>query len=211
MVAKSALRTAASDPGTDVAEPTRQPGGSARERLLAAADELFYAEGVQTVGVDRVIERAGVARASLYNTYGSKEALVRAYLDQRHNGTVAYLMAAIAKHKNPRKRLLAVFEAQAQLFAEPGFHGCAFVTASAEAPRGGQIEKAADDYRAWIRDLFRGLAADAGAGEPDALAAQLQLIYDGAGLGARMDRTAVIGTASRAAAASLLKAATVQP
>ena len=50
---------------------------SARDRLLAAANELFYAEGVQTVGIDRVIERAGVAKASLYNTFGSKENLVR--------------------------------------------------------------------------------------------------------------------------------------
>ena len=60
---------------------------SARERLLAAANELFYAEGVQTVGIDRVIERAGVAKASLYNTFGSKENLVRAYLESRHEAT----------------------------------------------------------------------------------------------------------------------------
>ena len=54
-------------------------GSSARERLLAAANELFYAEGVQTVGIDRIIERAGVAKASLYNLFGSKEELVAAY------------------------------------------------------------------------------------------------------------------------------------
>ena len=60
-------------PKRDVAEP------SARERLLAAAGELFYAEGVQTVGIDRIIAHAGVAKASLYNIFGSKEELVRAY------------------------------------------------------------------------------------------------------------------------------------
>ena len=54
-------------------------GPSARERLLAAANELFYDEGVHTVGIDRVIERAGVAKASLYNTFGNKEGLVCAY------------------------------------------------------------------------------------------------------------------------------------
>ena len=65
---------------------------SARERLLAAASELFYAEGVHTVGIDRVIERAGVAKASLYNTFGSKEELVRAYLESRHaRTTVSWL------------------------------------------------------------------------------------------------------------------------
>ena len=57
-----------------------QPRSSARDRLLAAANELFYAEGVQTVGIDRIIERAGVAKASLYNLFGSKEALVEAAL-----------------------------------------------------------------------------------------------------------------------------------
>src|SRR5690348_10293890 len=56
---------------------------SARERLLDAANELFYAEGVQTVGVDRVVERAGVAKATLYTLFGNKDGLVRAYLAAR--------------------------------------------------------------------------------------------------------------------------------
>src|SRR5712675_1559267 len=56
---------------------------TARERLLAAANELFYNEGVHTVGIDRIIEQAGVAKASLYNTFGSKDELVRAYLEMR--------------------------------------------------------------------------------------------------------------------------------
>jgi AcrR family transcriptional regulator len=57
---------------------------SARDRLLAAADELFYAEGVHVVGVDRIVERAGVAKASLYSIFGSKDELIRAYLQARH-------------------------------------------------------------------------------------------------------------------------------
>lgn len=57
---------------------------SARDRLLDAANELFYREGVHTVGIDRIIEHAGVAKASLYNTFGNKEGLVSAYLDGRH-------------------------------------------------------------------------------------------------------------------------------
>jgi len=69
---------------------------SARERLLDAANDLFYAEGVQTVGVDRIIERAGVAKASLYNLFGSKEELVAAYLASRHERTTTRLTEAIA-------------------------------------------------------------------------------------------------------------------
>jgi AcrR family transcriptional regulator len=100
---------------------------------------------VQTVGIDRVIEHAGVAKASLYNTFGSKENLVRAYLEGRHEGTVDTLRRSVERHGDPRQRLLAMFDAQAEMFAEPSFRGCAFITASAEAPDGGLIEHAADD------------------------------------------------------------------
>jgi AcrR family transcriptional regulator len=93
--------------------------GSARERLLRAANELFYAEGVQSVGIDRIIEQAGVAKASLYNTFGSKEELVKAYLENRHGGTTARLHAAIEQESEPRARLLAVFDAQAEFFSQP--------------------------------------------------------------------------------------------
>lgn len=179
---------------------------SASRRLLDAASDLFYAEGVQSVGIDRIIERAGVAKASLYNTFGSKDALVRAYLDERHAGTTGRLTAAIASTEVPRERILAVFAAQAELFAEPGFRGCAFVAASTEAPPGGLVEQAADDYRAWILGMFRNLAADAGAADPDMLAAQLQVIYDGAGLGVRMDRRPDVAIAARAAVNALLDA-----
>lgn len=57
--------------------------GSVRERLLAAADELFYGQDVHTVGIERVLERAGVAKSSLYETFGSKDELIRAYLESR--------------------------------------------------------------------------------------------------------------------------------
>jgi AcrR family transcriptional regulator len=186
--------------------PTSAQRTSASRRLLDAANELFYAEGVQTVGIDRIIERAGVAKASLYNTFGSKEALVRGYLEERHAGTTDRLSAAISAAKTPRERILAVFNAQATLFTEPDFRGCAFVTATAEAPRGGLVEQAADDYRAWILAMFRELASAAGARDAGQLAEQLQLVYDGAGLGARMDRRPDIAVAARAAAVALMDA-----
>ena len=109
-------------------------GTSARERLLDAANELFYAEGVHTVGIDRVIERAGVAKASLYNTFGSKDELVRAYLQDRHARTASRISRWVERSGDPRARLLAVFDAQGELFADPEFRGCAFASASAESP-----------------------------------------------------------------------------
>jgi AcrR family transcriptional regulator len=182
--------------------------GSARERLLAAANELFYAEGVQTVGIDRIIERAGVAKASLYNLFGSKEGLEAAYLASRHEATTTKLTDAISRFDDPRQKILAVFSAQAEQFNQPDFRGCAFVAASSEAPSGGLVERAADEFRAWIRAMFTDLAEQAGATDPAGLGRQLHLIYDGAGLAARMDhRDPEVARSARDAAQRLLDAA----
>src|ERR1700728_5472199 len=83
----------------------------ARERLLAAADELFYEEGVNLVGIDRVIERAGVAKASLYDCFGSKEELIRSYLQQRHEERQARILERGSRYAAPREKILADFEA----------------------------------------------------------------------------------------------------
>jgi AcrR family transcriptional regulator len=181
---------------------------SPRERLLEAAGELFYAEGVQSVGIDRVIERAGVAKASLYSTFGSKEQLVCAYLEARHAQVLGRLRASVDAVEDPVERILAVFDAQAELFRAPGYHGCAFTAATAEAPAGGAVDEAAESYRREIRALFTELAAAAGAYDPALLASQLHLIYDGGGLAARMDRDPAIAAPARAAAGALIAAAT---
>ena len=183
------------------------PRPSARERLLAAADELFYHEGVQSVGVDRVVQKAGVAKASLYSLFGSKEELVQAYLDARHAETRKQVERTLTRFRTPRERLLGVFDAQGQLFAEPDFNGCAHLTASAEARHGGPIESANDRFRQWVRTLFTDLARDAGVADPEDLARQLHLLYDGAGVSARMDRDPSAATTARAAAAALFDAA----
>lgn len=188
------------------AQSTAKP--SARERLLAAANELFYAEGVQTVGIDRVIEHAGVAKASLYNTFGGKEQLVRAYLDTRHAGVSDRITRAVAERDTPREKILAVFESQGRQFDRPDFHGCAFIRAGAEASPGGLVQEAADTFRGWLRDLFTHLAVEAGAADPAGLGRQLQLIYDGAGISALMDRDPTAASTAHAAAAALIAAAT---
>src|ERR1700757_4583104 len=176
---------------------------TARERLLGAAHELFYNEGVHTVGIDRVIEQAGVAKASLYNTFGSKDELVRAYLEGRHARVSARITRYLERYADPRSRLLGVFEAQGEIFAEPGFRGCAFVSASAESP-GEAVSRAAHDYRDWVRGLLTGLAREAGAAEPEKLGRQLHMIYDGASLSARMDRDPSSAVMARSAAETLL-------
>jgi AcrR family transcriptional regulator len=180
---------------------------SARERLLEAANELFYGEGVQTVGIDRVIEHAGVAKASLYNTFGSKEGLVCAYLELRYVRMRDRITTTLTRFRTPREQLLGVFDALGEAITDPGYNGCAFVRATAETAEDSSIRQVADTYRLWLRGLFTELATASGYAAPEALARQLHLLYDGAGQSARMDRDPSAATTARTAAAVLLDAA----
>jgi AcrR family transcriptional regulator len=181
---------------------------SARQRLLSAASDLFYQEGVHTVGVDRIVERAGVAKATLYKLFGSKDGLVRAYLTERHDHTRERMTRELAtRFRTPRERLLGVFEVQGLSFTDPGFRGCAFVGANAESSPGTSLEDVTDDYRNWVRSLFLDLAKEAGARDPEPLAQQLVLVYDGAGISAWMDHDPNVASAARTVAAALIDAA----
>jgi AcrR family transcriptional regulator len=179
---------------------------SPRERLLEAARELFYAEGVQSVGIDRVIERAGVAKASLYSSFGSKEGLVRAYLDEYHQQILVRRRAAAEAAGDPVSAIMAVFASAAADYGRPDYNGCAFAGARAEAPAGGMIDEATVSFRADLRALFRELCAEAGAADPDQLAYQLQLLYSGGGEAAKLDRDPAVVGAQRSAVETLLRA-----
>jgi AcrR family transcriptional regulator len=181
---------------------------SARDRLLAAADELFYGEGVHTVGIDKVIERAGVAKATLYSAFGSKDELIRVYLTRRHEARQQRIMRAVDKHATARDKIMAIFDSLAESAAEPGYRGCAFVNASAESPEGGVVHEVSGESRAWLRDLFASLARDAGATNAETLATDFMLLYDGASVAARMDHNHAAAKSARSVAATLLDAAT---
>jgi AcrR family transcriptional regulator len=180
---------------------------SARERLLAAADELFYEEGIHTVGIDRIIEKAGVAKATLYSAFGSKEGLIRAYLQGRLADRQGRVNRALAGIESPRERILAVFDVLGRFCADPRFHGCAFVNASAESAPGSAAVEVSDESRAWNLALFTRLAAEAGAAEPADLARRLMQLYDGAIVAARMDRDPAAAALARSTAAVLVDAA----
>jgi AcrR family transcriptional regulator len=177
---------------------------SARDRLLAAADELFYEEGIHTVGIDRVIERAGVAKASLYNAFGSKNELVKSYLRTRQEVRKQRLMAGIARHAEPRKRLLAAFDVVDELIRDPKFRGCPFIRASGEASSGTAVAEVCEEMRTWIRSLFTELATAAGAAEPERFATKLVLLYDGAMVSAQMDENLAAAATAREMADMLL-------
>jgi AcrR family transcriptional regulator len=181
--------------------PRRLP---ARERLLAAADELFYEHGINTVGIDRVIEHAGVAKASLYDCFGSKEALIRAYLKGRGEKRQARLAARMALQKTPQDKILCMFDVLAEIVAQPNYRGCAFQKASAEAAAGGAIKSICDELRAWIRAQFTELAREARAADPELAGQQLMLLYDGASASAYLDGNKNAPQGARAMAAKLL-------
>ena len=185
---------------------TDRPGP--RQRLLAAADRLFYEEGVCTVGVDRILQEAGVARASLYSTYGSKDQLIRAYLEGRSESWQALVAEALpARWDNPRDRILGIFELMTEWFATPGYSGCPFINASAEAAADDAVSEVRDRHRAWVRALFSRLGREAGAADPEALSAQLVLLCDGSMVGAQLDHSAAPGQVALTAAATLIDAA----
>ncbi len=182
---------------------------SPRDRLLEAADRLFYEDGICSVGVDRLLKEAGVARASLYTTYGSKEELVKAYLRGRSAGWQAIVAEVLpVRWNNPRERILGVFELLTEWFATPGYRGCPFINASAEATATAAVSEVRDQHRAWVRELFAGLSRDAGAANPDAVAAELVLLYDGSMVGAQLDHNPDPGRAAGRAAAAIVDAAT---
>jgi AcrR family transcriptional regulator len=161
---------------------------SAKQRLLQAADDLFYNEGIHTVGIDRVIAHAGVAKGSLYYSFTGKDELVHEYLTQRHRMWAERVIAGIEAHADSRARILAVFDVLADLFAQPDYRGCAFMNATGEAAPDSVEARAATTFRAWVHHLFLGLATDAQSARPKQLAETLVLLYDGAVATAQMDK-----------------------
>jgi AcrR family transcriptional regulator len=192
-----------------IVERDERPPGLPRDRLLAAADDLFDAEGVHVVGVDRLIHEAGVARASLYSAFGSKDELVRAYLERHLQERQAHLAEVLSQHATAKERLLALFIDLEEAIVGSEFHGCRFISATAEARPGEASLSVTDEYRTWLRSLFSDLAAEAGARDPQQLGRQLAALYDGVAVAARLDADrAIAAEAARTAAETLVNAAT---
>jgi AcrR family transcriptional regulator len=194
---------------TDERPSESEPGP--RRRLLDVADKLFDEEGVHVVGIDRLLEEAGVAKASLYTHFGNKDGLVRAYLEEHFEDRREHVAQVLARYDSPRERLLGIFADVQDALAGTTFRGCRFVSASAEARPDECVGALTEEYRTWVRTLFTGLAKSAGASDPKRLGRQLALLYDGAAVAARLDKDrSSAGAAARSAAAALLDAAAVR-
>jgi AcrR family transcriptional regulator len=111
----------------------RREPSEARQRLLETADRLFYQDGVRTVGIDRIIAEAGVAKMSLYSHFPSKDDLILAVLKHREESVLAFFRAAMDRHARKAKSpLRAFFAALKDFFESPGFRGCPFQNAAVE-------------------------------------------------------------------------------
>ncbi|MGZ4193319.1 MAG: TetR/AcrR family transcriptional regulator [Solirubrobacteraceae bacterium] len=153
-----------------------------RERLVTAAYELFARNGVQAVGVDAIIERSGVARQTLYRHFGSKQELVLAFLERREEvWTYGWLAAEVKRReRDPRRRLLAIFDVFDEWFHTPDFEGCSFINVMLEHPGADHpLHHAAAEYLARIRSFLEDLAADARIADPGSFAREWHILMKG--------------------------------
>lgn len=159
----------------------------ARRRVLNTATALFYAEGVHTVGIDRIIAEAGVAKATFYHHFPAKDELVRTYVEQQSQ----LGQAAISRlePRSPRLMLLAIFDLIADAAQQPGYRGCPFLNAAAEYPDpASPVRQAIEEHRRWKRDLLIELLTRDGCTEPERTADILTVLSDGLLVAGHLDK-----------------------
>lgn len=186
-----------------------QADAEIRGRVLAAADRLYYRCGIQAVGMDALRAEAGVSLKRLYQLFPSKESLVEEVLNRRHRAWNELVEAAVITGDTPRGRLLAVYDMLAHWFDQDDFRGCVFINTfgelGASAPR---IADLVREHKAQFQARLVTLTAEAGG--PASLAFQLAILAEGAQTTAAIAGTSEAAGHARAAAATLIDAATAQ-
>ncbi|MDE1180626.1 TetR/AcrR family transcriptional regulator [Paraburkholderia sp.] len=160
---------------------TQTAGPQAQENLLNAASELFYREGVRAVGVDAVVERAGVNKMSLYRQFSSKDELVLGYLERKDRQFFGYVEKSFDKHPGePAKQLLQYFDDLARRASIDDYRGCPFVNVAVEFPDASHAARVfVADNKARLMARLTELSTQAGADDPVALANALGLVIEG--------------------------------
>jgi AcrR family transcriptional regulator len=166
---------------------------SPRQRLLETSAQLFYREGIHSVGVDRILTEAGTTRATLYRHFTGKEDLVVAYLRQEDEQLRALFAAAGAAVTDPVELLRAVIAGIADDVGRHHTRGCPFVNAAAEFPDpASPVRAVVADHRAWFRTTLEQVVAGAGIARPTEVAGALVLLRDAALVGAYLDGAEVV-------------------
>jgi AcrR family transcriptional regulator len=182
------------------------PLATARDRLIETAGNLFNRYGFHATGVDRIVAVAKVAKKTLYAHFPSKEDLILAALSQKRAFFAdKFLPDVAAASDNPRGRLLALFEMAKGWFQDPDFFGCIFINAAVEYSEPGHpINIAAREFKAVLRNVAREQAVQGGAADPDTLADQIHLLFEGATMVAQVSGRPDAATTAGAIAAQLV-------
>jgi len=182
----------------------------ARQRILDTADRLFYAEGIRAVGIDRVIAEAGVAKATLYAHFPSKDDLILAVLYHRESAVVAFFAEATARHrKRAKDPLRAFFAALKEWFASTGFRGCAFQNAAVELADPDHPGTAfVRGHKGRFHETLAGLVREAVGPAGEAVTPAVAVLVEGAIVTALIDRSPAAADVARDAAARLLASVT---
>jgi AcrR family transcriptional regulator len=181
---------------------------AARERILDTAFALFYARGIRAVGVDLIIAESGVAKATFYKHFPSKDDLVVAYLDKVDGVWSGQLSeAAAAAWPDPADQLVGMFDALTTACRREGYRGCAFINAAAESQPGTAVHDRTVAHKTAVLAWVRGLAEQAGARDPGSLARSLSLLLDGGLASGALDADPEAPTVAKATARDLVAAA----
>ncbi len=175
-----------------------------RDQLVETALELFSQHGYHATGIDKILEAAGVAKMTMYKHFRSKEELILAALRLRDERWRNQFMRSVEQQaKDPRGRLMAIFDLLGQWFASADFCGCLFINASAEfGDLADPIHAASAEHKRLVMKYVRDLAEQAGAPEPGVLAEQITLLMEGA-----IVHTQICGHDNKACAALAAKRA----
>src|ERR1700742_1009820 len=154
------------------------------DRLLDTATKLFAAQGIRAVGIDLILREANVAKSSLYSSFGSKEALVIAYLERLDQADRNRWAERTAKLTDPVAKVLAFFDAAAAAARARDYRGCLYANAATEFPDAELAPVRA--HRDWVRSTITDLLRAAQISQPSMLAGQIQILYDGALVGSKI-------------------------
>lgn len=159
---------------------TSKPAVGMKARILAAANELFYAQGIRATSADRIIEQVGITKVTFYRHFRTKSDLVVAYLEQQAAAERDWMHSAI-QDGDPVGSLRNLATGIGNASCQPGFRGCAFINAAAEfADPSDPVRVVVDAHRRWMLEAFAEIAAEAAIDDVAGTARQLMLLRDGA-------------------------------
>ncbi|WP_210604189.1 TetR/AcrR family transcriptional regulator [Brevibacterium oceani] len=165
---------------TAVKTTRSRSGPATRERIIEAANEMFYAQGIHSTSADRIIAQVGITKVTFYRHFPTKSNLVETYLRRQAEGEREWF-SSMRRADDPVGTLHAIAAGISAASCEPGFRGCAFINAAAEFPDPeSPVRNVVDEHRGWMLSEFADIASEAEAADPESVARQLMIVRDGA-------------------------------